>query len=163
MCRRYAFLSPLCQMLLDSRSSHLFLRHTGTITTFGDLRSNLPQGLFCEKKTNPNPAAFYLSLSQWSVMDVYQGGETVCPERRCQQETVERGNKCQLWQEEALPRKMFSPDGKTDKIKWGCDLMDRQEVGGGGSVRREEGEAEEEIMHVKKKHNLNGGCSPRQR
>lgn len=89
-------------------------------------------------------------------MDVYQGGEIVCPEQSAG-DCSKRGKKVSAVTGRSLAKgKMFIPDGKTGKIK--CWLMDRQEDGGGGWVRWEERQKK-----VKKEHIPNGGCSPRQR
>lgn len=126
-------------------------------TTSGELRSNLSLGFFFfsfhlwKKKIKPSSLSALLPacLPQCSVMDVYQGGGTVCLEqlRRCQQEAAEQRNKHQLRQEEA-GAKCSTMHGKTGKIKgW---LTDRQ-----WHINQNWWwKTEQEITYAKKEHTL---------
>ena len=102
-----------------------------------ELRSKLSPGLLCWWMQQHLIAfvvslSLSLSLSRWSVMDVYMGVEIVCSDqpRCCQQEIGGGRNKCQLWQAEAPCR------GKWPTLtgsRW-----DRKRTAIVESVRREE-------------------------
>lgn len=147
-------------MCFISLSWKQLLAPANRVTTSRDVSQGLFFSLYLfilkkKKKIKPSSLSVFLPvcLPLCAVMDVYQGGGTVCLEELCwcQQGAAEQRNKHRLWREEAGAKcsTLMARQAKS-RVGWRTDAQTSAKNGG---------EIQSRKLHTWRRNTLEGKCS----